>query len=181
MEVLILWITKKNCWHMRTVYTYTSVRNQPDEACAGNYDLAEIINIEAPVAKDMVVQTTDSMVVNPSLLHDLMYTSERDYDGSTNYHCHTAVGLGLGTVLSTVIGRIVATPQNAVVEYADHLRKATSQWKCPMIMARGDEIGDLAKAFDNIGRNPEPLEAGIGQFRGYECRQRRAFSHLRRK
>ncbi|NLK00711.1 MAG: methyl-accepting chemotaxis protein [Clostridia bacterium] len=141
--------------------TYTSVRNQAiDEARAGNYDLAEIINIEAAVAKDMVVQTTDSMVEQSFLYcDDLMYTSERDYDRSYKLIIAImAVGLGLGIVLSTVIGRIVATPINAVVEHADLFAKGDFTMEMSHDhMARGDEIGDLAKAFDNIGRNLRAL------------------------
>lgn len=125
-----------------------------------NHALANDFNQQAVLQQAKVEEIIDRLI-SYSLKNsdDLQLASEQDFSKARIFiMLLTACGFGLALIFSLLIGRIIGRPLLSAVEQAELFAKgdfSTDQQKD--FIARKDEIGSLARAFDHIDTNMSRL------------------------
>jgi len=125
-----------------------------------NYALANEFNQQAAVQQAKVEEIIEKLI-SCSLKYsdDLQLASGKDFTKArTVILLLTACGFGLALVLSLIIGSIISRPILAAVEQAELFAKgdfSTDQQRA--FIERKDEIGTLARAFEDIDNNMSRL------------------------
>ncbi|MGI1659183.1 MAG: methyl-accepting chemotaxis protein [Desulfitobacterium sp.] len=130
-----------------------------------NYALAGDFNQQATMQQAKVEELIKRLI-SFSLEHneELQQASEEDFAGARMIIAIlTACGFALALLFSLLIGRIIVRPILAAVEQAKLFAQgdfSTDQQK--NLVRRKDEIGDLARAYDDIDSNMSRLLEKVG-------------------
>lgn len=140
-----------------SIVKYRDIRDQAIEAVKQkNYTAAIQLNDLANVERDKTLQIIESMIEQAKLYADnlkasseqVFYSSRLLFIGLNFFALILAIFLGL------IMGRIISRPIMAVVEHSKLFAEGDFSKEVPeAYLARKDEIGVLAKAFEDIGAN----------------------------
>ncbi|WP_019851295.1 methyl-accepting chemotaxis protein [Desulfitobacterium sp. PCE1] len=125
-----------------------------------NYALAGDFNQQAGLQQAKVEEIIESMIrCSLAYNEDLQRTSEQDFaEAIMIIMILTACGFALALLLSLILGRMISRPILAAVEQAKLFAQgdfSTDQQKS--LIRRKDEIGRLARAYDDIDSNMSRL------------------------
>ena len=139
------------------IVIYRDIRNKSIEAAkAGDYELAGEYNAVAIIEREKTEKILTQMADHARLYSDmLLESSGKDYSKARLVIILiTAVSIALGIMLSIIIGNIISRPIHATVQHARLLAKGDfSSDIDDKLLARKDEIGILAGAFNDISKN----------------------------
>jgi methyl-accepting chemotaxis protein len=140
---------------------YRNARNQAIEAARQqNYDLAVQLNDQANSEKDKTQAIINTLVEQAVQVSDrLKADSESDFARTrTMILIAVLTGLGLAVLVSLVIGRLISRPIIAAVGHAELFAKEDFSTDVPAaLLARQDEMGALAHAFEDVSSNLRSL------------------------
>lgn len=140
---------------------YRDSRNKAiDAAKYGNFELAIELNDLASVDRDKTLAIIEDMMDQAQLFADNLQTSSNDIFkfslfGSIGL---TVFGFLFAIVFSLIIGGIISKPIAAAAQHANMFAQGNFSMDVPeAFMARKDELGILAHAFDEISKNMRDL------------------------
>jgi methyl-accepting chemotaxis protein len=143
------------------VGAYRNVRDRAIMMAEQNdYTVADQYNEQAVTAREKVANNITALI-NCALKQsdNLQVNSDQAFEGARMiFLLLTIIGFGVAFVLSFLIGSIISRPILAVVEQAELFAKGDfSADQQKGFLGRKDEIGDLARAFDDIDSNMSNL------------------------
>jgi methyl-accepting chemotaxis protein len=140
---------------------YREIRSQAIEvARQSNYILAVQLNDQASLERDKIQEIIQSMKDQAQIhANNLKVSSDKIYEASLLISMVlTGIGMIFAVFFSVAIGRIISRPIMASVGHARLLAQGDFSTDVPAVfLARKDEIGSLAKAFDDISINLREL------------------------
>lgn len=152
-------------FYENTTESYRTSRVNAIEAIRENeFSLAIKLNDVASVDRDRTMEILDEMMAQAQLFADNLKT---DSDKIFNNARLTVLALGIFSVLlaiifSIIIGRIISRPIMSAVEQGKRFARGDFSNDIPEeFLTRKDEMGILAHAFEDIGKNMKNLLRGI--------------------
>lgn len=122
----------------------------------GNFELAIELSEHADGERLKTAEIIDRLIEQAIIQSDILKNSSQNYFLKARIIILSVIllGLGLGIFLSLIIGKIISRPINALVEHANLYAQGDFSAEVPeTFLARKDEMGTLAHAFNDVSKN----------------------------